>query len=73
MRPASAETLSLKLLSGTGMTGRPGHPTMEMNGRGTVSYLERTPRVPSFMLTSVGLEAKGLLAFQGRRGIARVV
>ena len=41
---------------------------MEMNGRSTVSYLVLTPRVP---LT--GLEAKGLLAFQARRGIASVV
>ena len=32
--------------SGTGMTGRPGHRTMDMNGRSTVSYLVRTPRVP---------------------------
>ena len=55
------------------MTGRPGHRTMEMNGRSTVSYLVRTPRVPFFMLVLIGLEAKGLLAFQGRRGIASVV
>ena len=50
------------------MTGRPGHRTMEMDGRSTVSYLVRTPRVPVFMLIVLGLEAKGLLAFQGRRG-----
>ena len=28
------------------------------------------PRVPFFMFILIGLEAKGLLAFQGRRGIA---
>ena len=53
--------------SGMGMTGRPGH--MEMNGRSTVSYLVRTPRMPFFMLILAGLEAIGLLAFQGRRVI----
>ena len=52
---------------------RPGHGTMEMNGRSTVSYLVRTPRVRFFMLILVGLEAKGLLAFQGQLGIASVV
>ena len=31
---------------------------MEMNGRSTVSYLVRTPRVPFFMLISIGLEAQ---------------
>ena len=55
------------------MTGRPGHHTMDMNGKSTVSYLVRTPRVPFFMLILIGLEAKNLLAFQGRRGIASVV
>ena len=35
---------------------------MELNGRSTMSYLVRTPRVPFFMLTLIGLEAKGLLA-----------
>ena len=55
------------------MAGRLGHRTMEMNGRSTVSYLVCTPRVPFFVLISVGLEAKGLLAFQGRRGITSVV
>ena len=57
-------------LSGTGMTG---HRTMEMIGRSTASYLVRTPRVPFFMLVVIGLEGRGLLAFQGRRGIASVV
>ena len=61
------------LFSGTGMTGRPGHRTMEVNGRSTVSYLVRTPRVPFFMLILIGLEAKNRLAFQGRRGITSVV
>ena len=59
--------------SGTGMTGRPGHRAMEMNGRSTVSYLVCTPRVPLFMLVLIGPETKNLLAFQGRRGIASVV
>ena len=31
------------------------------------------PRVPFFVLIVIGLEAKGLLAFQGRRGIASAV
>ena len=57
-------------ISGTGLTGRPrGTATMEMNGRSAVLYLVRTPRVPFFMFILLGLEAKGLLAFQGRRGI----
>ena len=55
------------------MAGRPGHRTMEMNGRSTVSYLVRTPRVPFFMLIVIGLEAKNRLAFQGRAGIASIV
>ena len=38
-----------------------------------MSYLVRTPRIPLFMLTLIGLEAKGLLAFQGRRESASVV
>ena len=59
--------------SGTGMTGRPGDRTMEMNGRSTASYLVQTPRVPVFVFILIGLEANGLLAFQGRRGIISVV
>ena len=55
------------------MTGRPGDRTSEMNGGSTLSYLARTPRVPFFMLVFIGLEAKGLLDFQGRRGIASIV
>ena len=51
----------------------PGHRTMEMNGKSTVSYLVRTPRVPFLMLILLGLKAKNLLAFQGRRGIASAV
>ena len=47
----------------------PGDRTMEMNGGSTASYLARTPRVPLFMFILIGLEAKGLLDFQGRRGI----
>ena len=45
----------------------------EMNGGSTVSHLVRTPRVPFFILILIALEAKGLLAFQGRLGIASVV
>ena len=41
------------------MTGQPGHRTMEMNGRSTMSYLVCTPCVPLFMLILIGLEAKG--------------
>ena len=37
-----------------------------------MSYLVRTPLVPFFMFC-FGLEAEGLLAFQGRRGIVSVV
>ena len=48
------------------MIGRLGH-------RSTVSYLVRTLCIPFFMVILTGLEAKGLLAFQGRRGIASVV
>ena len=56
------------------MTGRPGDRTTEMNGGSTASYLTRTPRVTFFMLKYfIGLEAEGLLDFQGRRGIASVV
>ena len=46
---------------------------MEMNGRRTVSYLVRTPPVPFFILNLMGLEAKGCIDFQGRRGITSVV
>ena len=55
------------------MTGRPGDRTMEMSGGSTALYLARTSRVPFFMLIFIGLEAKGLLDFQGRRGITSVV
>ena len=55
------------------MIGRPGHRTMEMNRKSTVSYLMRTPHVPFFMLALIGLEAMELLAFQGGRGIGSVV
>ena len=59
--------------SGADMTGRPGDHTMEVDGGSTVLYLARTPRVPLFVLVLVGLEAKGLLDFQGRRGITSIV
>ena len=55
------------------MTRRPGDHTTEMKGGGTTSYLARTPCVPFFMLKNIGLEAKELLDFQGRRGITSVV
>ena len=61
--------------SGTSMTGRPGHRAMETDGRSTVSYLVRAPRVAflyakfnTFMLSLIGLEAKGLLASRGDVG-----
>ena len=53
----------LNLFSGTIMTGRPGHRTMEMNGGSSVSYLTRTPCVPSFCT----LVTKG-----GKRGAFRL-
>ena len=43
------------------------------NGRSTVSYLVRTPHAPFRMIVLIGLEAKGHIAFQARRGIASVV
>ena len=49
---------------------------MEMNGRSSVSYLVHTPRVLFLLFILqmlIGLEAKGLLAFQGRRGIVSIV
>ena len=57
------------------MPGRLGDRMTNMNGGSTASYLACTPRVPLFMLilVLVGLEAKGLLDFQVRRGIASVV
>ena len=57
--------------SGTGMTGRPGHRAMEMNGRSAVSYLVRTPRVPFFVLILIGLEVNGGLTFQRLRCTAQ--
>ena len=52
------------------MTGRPGDRAMEMNGGSAALYLAR---VPVFLLVVIGLEAKGFLDFQGRRGITSVV
>ena len=60
-------------LSGTDWTGRPGDRAMEMLGGSAASYLARAPCVPVFLLIFLGLEAKGLLDFQGRRGITSVV
>ena len=45
---APSPTLTMSHLSGTDMTGRPGHRTMEMIGRSSASYLARTPCVPLF-------------------------
>ena len=59
--------------SGTNMTGRPVDHTKEMNGGSTASYLACTPSRPLFMLIFIGLEAMGLLDFQGRHGIASAV
>ena len=42
---------------------------MEINGGSMVSYLARTPCVPSVLYSSVGLETEGLVDFQGRAGI----
>ena len=55
------------------MTRRPGDCTMEMTGGSKASYLACTPCVPVLLLVFIGLEAKGLLDFQGRRGITSVV
>ena len=46
---------------------------MEMNGGSTALYLARTLCVPVFLLILVGLEAKELLDFQGRRGITSIL
>ena len=56
------------------MIGRPGDRTIGMNGGSTASYLARTLLHPClFCFCFLGLEAKGLLDFQGRRGITSVV
>ena len=55
------------VLSRTDMTGRPGDPTMEMNGGSAAPYVARTPRVLLFMLILIGLEAKGLFRLPGAR------
>ena len=56
------------------MSGRPGDRMTEINGGSAASYLVRNLCVPVFCLFSlIGLEAQGLLDFQGRRGIASVV
>ena len=60
------------LSSGADITGRPGDHAMEIDGGGTVSYLTHTPRVPLFMLVSIGLEANEFLDFQGRQGITSI-
>ena len=46
---------------------------MEMNGRSSASYPARTLCVPALLLVLIGLEAKGLLDFQGQRGFSSVV
>ena len=53
------------------MTGRLADRTMETNGG---SKRNRAPFAsPVFLLILIGLEAKALLDFQGRRGIISVV
>ena len=59
--------------SETKKTGRPGDRTMEMNGGSAASYLARTLCIAVLLLILRGLEAKGLLDFQARRGITSVV
>ena len=60
--------------SGTNMTGRPRDRTMEMTGGSAASYLVRTPCVPVFLLFfNKSGSKRGLLDFQGRRGITSVV
>ena len=50
------------------MGGRPGHRTMEINGRSSVSYLARTPCVPLFCTSFNRVETEGLLDFFTRGG-----
>ena len=60
--------MSLKILPQvqTGMTGRPGRRTMEMNGRSAVWYLLCTPYAPFFMLTCLFLSgSKGAFELAG--------
>ena len=64
-RQALNETQILSIDSGTGMTGRPGHCKMEMNGRSTTSYLVRTPRIPFCMLIFRRSGSKGAFSFPG--------
>ena len=45
----------------------------QMNGGSTASYLARTLCVPVALLVFKDLEAKGVLNFQGRRGITSFV
>ena len=51
--------------SGTSMTGRLGHRTMSLNGRSTVSYLTRTPRVPLFVLVNYRSGSKAGFSLPG--------
>ena len=46
---------------------------MEMNGGSAVLHLARNLASLCLLLTLIGLETKGLLDFQGRRGITSVV
>ena len=55
------------------MLGRPGDRTMEVHRASSLSYLACAPRVPSFMLILIGLEAEGRLDLQWRHGISSVV
>ena len=55
------------------MTGRPGYPTMEMNGGSSAPYLACTPCVPFFVHCLARVEAEGLLNNQGRVGIISIV
>ena len=49
-----------------------GDRTTDMNGGSTASYLARTPRVPFCYAYFHRSGSKGLLDFQGRRGIASI-
>ena len=50
------------------MTGRPGYRTMEMNGGSSVSYLARTPCVPSFCALFTKGGKKGACRLPGEGG-----
>ena len=59
--------------SGTDMTGRPGHRTMEVIGGSSASYLACTPCVPSFCTLFSKGGSRRAFRLQGRAGIMSIV